>query len=140
MTHKIVHCAIPEELATEMSINTRNARLFEASKLDTKPTLLKNKKTRASFRSRAYNFNTLPHRLTAIKDPKIFNKWIKHFMKNLINFQKPSQKHKTNQKYTNNQTKHPLQTKSQHNIISTQPTKPLINHIKPSIKSSPLTQ
>ena len=78
LTHKIVHCKIPEELATKMTLNTRSPRLIEACKLDTKPvSLMKNKQTRSTYRNRAYIWNTLPNRLTAIADPKFFNKWVK---------------------------------------------------------------
>ena len=82
MTHKIAHRAIPEELASKMPLNVRNLRLTEAHKLDTKPRFLnKNTRTRASFRNRAYVFNTLPNRLTAISDPKRFNRWLKVFLR-----------------------------------------------------------
>ena len=78
MTHKIVYKAVPEELAAKMPLNTTNLRLKEAHKLDTKPKFLnKNLRTRSTFRSRAYLFNTLPNRLTAIEDPKKFSKWLK---------------------------------------------------------------
>ena len=90
MTHKVVHQHIPEELACSMPLNTINLRLIEAKKLDTKPRALnKNKRTRASFRSRAYTFNTLPNRLTAIVENKRFNKWLKVFLRNPAKLPKP---------------------------------------------------
>ena len=61
----------------------RNLKLKEAKKFDTKPKdLNKNKRTSATFRSRAYGFNTLPHRITSIEDPKTFSKWAKVFIQN----------------------------------------------------------
>ena len=82
MTHKIVHLGIPEELASRMPLNTRNPRLIEAHKLNTKPKLLtKNKQMSTSFRSRAYIFNTLPNRLSAIVKPKRFNRWLKIYLR-----------------------------------------------------------
>ena len=82
MTHKVINMSIPEELATKMPLNTRNARLKEARKLDTKPRILnRNKWMQSSFRSCAYFYNTLPNRLTAISEPKHFNKWLNFFLK-----------------------------------------------------------
>ena len=37
MTHKIAHQGMPEEFALKMPLNTRNGRLKDAVKLDTKP-------------------------------------------------------------------------------------------------------
>ena len=51
--------------------------------LDTKPKFFNlNKRTQGSFRNCAYNFNTLPHRLTDIEDPKRYKKWLKIFIRN----------------------------------------------------------
>ena len=83
MTHKVVHQSIPEELACRMPLNSCNLRLMEAKKLDTKPrSLNRNKRTRASFHSQEYIFNTLPNRLTAIVESKQFNKWLKIYLRN----------------------------------------------------------
>ena len=78
MTHKIAHLAVPEELAVKMPLNLNHRRLQVAHKLDTKPRELnKNKQTRDSYRNRAYIYNTLPNRLTALQEPKRFSKWLK---------------------------------------------------------------
>ena len=81
--HKILHKNIPKQLSTKMPPNTRNLRLTEAHKFDTKPRMLNlTKKRSSSFRNRAYVLNTLPHRLTAIEDSKTFNKWTRVYLKN----------------------------------------------------------
>ena len=90
MAHKVAHANIPEELNLKMPLNARNLRLKEANKFDTKPRCLdKNKLTRASFRNRAYIFNTLPNRLTAVKESKRFSKWLKVYLKNPGKLPKP---------------------------------------------------
>ena len=82
ITHKILHRGVPEELASMMPPNTTNLRLLEAKKLATKPKYLnKNKRTTASYRNRAYCFNTLPNRLTSLKDHKQFGKWLKVYLR-----------------------------------------------------------
>ena len=71
MAHKVIHLNIPEELSVSMPQNRRNWIIKQAYKFDTKPKLLnKNKRTKGSFRNRAYLFNTLPHRLTQIPETK----------------------------------------------------------------------
>ena len=82
ITHKILNSGIPEEIAGKMHKNTTNLKLMSANKLRTKPkSLNKNLRTLSSFRNRAYFFNTLPHHLTELKDPKMFNKWMKAYLK-----------------------------------------------------------
>ena len=82
LAHKVIHRGIPEEMAGKMPLNVTNSRLIEAKKLRTKPKYLnKNAQTLSSFRNRAYLINTLPHRLTSIKEPKSFSKWGKEFLK-----------------------------------------------------------
>ena len=89
LTHKVVHYGVPEELAATMDLNVRNHRLRIAHKLDTKPKVLnKNKRMRSSFKSRAYYFNTLPHRLTEIEESKCFNRWLKVHLKDPSNLPK----------------------------------------------------
>ena len=81
ITHTIVHQNIPEELSTRMPLNVRNLTIKKAYKLDTKPKHLNlNKRTQGSLRNRAYEFNTLPHRLTQLKDKHTFKKWLKKFI------------------------------------------------------------
>ena len=78
LTHKILHDKVPEELALKMPQNVRNWKIKKMIKLDTKPRwLTQNKRTNSTYRSRAYIFNTLPHRLTTINESKRFNKWVK---------------------------------------------------------------
>ena len=82
LAHSVIHLQIPEELSTKMPLNER--RLIKSTfKLDTKPYYLnKNKRTQSSFRNRAYDFNTLPHRITSLIEPKHFKKWAKMFIQN----------------------------------------------------------
>ena len=81
LAHRIVHRNIPEEMTTKMPLNQRSLKIKKTFKLAAKPReLTTNKLTQTSFRSRAYEFNTLPHRLTSIKDHKSFNKWLKIFI------------------------------------------------------------
>ena len=90
ITHNIVHNQIPEELATKMKLNTRNLTIKKTFKLDTKPKHLNlNKRTQGSYRNRAYDFNTLPHRLTQITDKTQFKKWLKIFITNPTSLPNP---------------------------------------------------
>ena len=58
--------------------------------LDTKPKFMNlNKQTQGSFRNCAYDFNTLPRRLTDIEDPKRYKKWLKIFIRNPTKLQNP---------------------------------------------------
>ena len=61
MTHKILNIAKPEEISSLMPMATRDSRIRDQRKLDTKPKILNNTdKLRKSFRSRAYAYNMLP--------------------------------------------------------------------------------
>ena len=80
LAHRIMHKNVPEELSAKMPQNVRNWNIKKIYKFDTKPRKLnKNKRTMLSFQNRAYIFNTLPHRLTSIKETKFFNKWVIFF-------------------------------------------------------------
>ena len=79
-TFKIMNLNIPEELATQMPRNSKNLRIQHHNKLDTKPRWLsKNKRTRASYRFRAYHWNTLPKELTSQVEYKKFKKGLKSY-------------------------------------------------------------
>ena len=80
-THKVLNKGSPQEIATQMPPNTSSLRLIEHNKLGTKPRWLNaNKVTRASYRSRAYFYNTLPGTLTSIKDHKKFKTKLKQHL------------------------------------------------------------
>ena len=84
LTHKILHTGSPQEIATQMPINTKSLRVQQHHKLDTKPRWLgANKTTKASFRNRAYVFNTLLGSLTSIKDTKKFKPKLKDYLTNI---------------------------------------------------------
>ena len=90
MTHGIVHRQIPEEISSKMPMNIRCFKVNETRKLDTKPKYLNsNKQTQGSFRSQAYEFNTLPHCLTDMEDPKRYKKWLKIFIQYPSKLPKP---------------------------------------------------
>ena len=79
-TFKIINLNIPEELATQMPRNLKNLRIQHHNKLDTKPRWIsKNKRTRSSYRFRAYHWNTLPKEITSQVDYKKFKKSLKTY-------------------------------------------------------------
>ena len=82
MTYRLINNSIPEELSTVMPLNTKGLRIKEQKKLDTKPSwITKSKSSRASFRSRAYVYNTLPSVITTQETYKKFKKSVKqHFL------------------------------------------------------------
>ena len=82
MTYKIINLKCPEELAAQMPCNTKGLRIKEQKKLDTKPSwLVKTKEARASYRGRAYTYNTLPSTLTTLPTYKKFRNQIKeHYL------------------------------------------------------------
>ena len=82
LTHKILNENIPEEISARMSMNTKSLRIGLHRKLDTKPKWLnKNKTTRASYRSRAYKYNTLPEKITSQIKKKTFKKELRNFLR-----------------------------------------------------------
>ena len=81
-TYKIINGGKPEELASVMPINKKSPRIMEHKKLDNKPKWLnKNKTTRACYRNRAYEYNTLPKKVTTQENVKKFKKELKEFFK-----------------------------------------------------------
>ena len=81
-TYKILHTGKPEEISTQMPENKKTLRIKDHKKLDTRPRWLgANKTTQSSYRCRAYQYNTLPARLTTLKDLKKFKKEIKEYLK-----------------------------------------------------------
>ena len=81
-TYKIINMGIPEELAVVMPRNNNGLRMSEQKKLAKKPSWLnRNKSTRASFRNRAYSFNTLPKNVTSQEKFKDFKKNIKKILR-----------------------------------------------------------
>ena len=79
MTFKILNTGKPEEIATQMKINNKTLRIKEHRKLDTQPRWLGNNKvTKASYRARAYVYNTLPKELTQITELKKFKRNLKN--------------------------------------------------------------
>ena len=81
-TFKIINGGKPEELAATMPVNKKSPRLMEHKKLDNKPKWLnKNKSTRACYRNRAYEFNTLPKKVTSQENVKKFKKELKEYFK-----------------------------------------------------------
>ena len=79
-TYKILNWKIPEEIAEKMPMNSNSMRMQTNQKLATKPKwLTRNKISRASYRNRAYLFNTLPNVVTAQKSFKDFKKELKKY-------------------------------------------------------------
>ena len=75
MTWKILNLGIPEQLAVKMKINETGHRIQTQRKLAKKPRWLnKNLLVSRSFRSRSYNYNTLPGRITSITSQSKFKK------------------------------------------------------------------
>ena len=65
MTFKVVNFKIPEEISPLMPLNENSLCLKGTNKLAAKPAwLAMSKAAKASFRGRAYTFNTLPHEIT----------------------------------------------------------------------------
>ena len=80
-TFKILNLGIPEELALVMPKNKNGLRMSSQNKLDKKPRWLsKNKATRASYRNRAYAYNTLPKVVTSQTIYKDFRKELKNYL------------------------------------------------------------
>ena len=78
MVNKILLTSVPVGLSQRMPENTTAPRIMVHHKLSTKPVFLnKSLLTRTSFRSRAYIYNTLPGRVTSLRDHKKFKKWAK---------------------------------------------------------------
>ena len=80
-TYKVLNKGKPAELKELMPMNTNGLRMSEHKKLDKKPKELnKTKLTRATYRSRAYTYNTLPKEVT--KQPTVikFKKSLKTYM------------------------------------------------------------
>ena len=66
MTHKIINIGKPEEISS-MILPSQRSRNNSNNKLAPKPKKLNtNIKTKQSFRSRSYLYNTLPGALTSI--------------------------------------------------------------------------
>ena len=82
-TFKILNFGTPQELASQMPKNTKSLRISKHNKLDTKPKWLgKNKTSRASYRNRAYEYNTLPSLVTTQTEVKKIKKELKIYQKN----------------------------------------------------------
>ena len=83
MTHAIINTKDHKVFSELMPINKSNLRLTDQRKLGTKPRfLMKNKQMENSFRSRAYQYNTLPAALTQLRSKKLFKKNLKKYMIN----------------------------------------------------------
>ena len=83
-TYKILNIGKPAELNELMPMNTNGLRMTEHKKLDRKPKWLnKTKLTRATFRSRAYTYNTLPKEVTKQPTVKKFKKSLKTYMRKI---------------------------------------------------------
>ena len=81
MTQKIINVGFPAYLNLMMPINLTAPRMQVHHKLSIKPKKLNSTELyRSTFRSRAYNFNTLPGSITSIRDPARFKKWTKTYM------------------------------------------------------------
>ena len=79
-TYKVLNWRIPEELSTRMPMNSNSLRMQTHQKLATKPKwVTQNKVNRASYRNRAYLYNTLPMIVTSQKTFKDFKKQLKKY-------------------------------------------------------------
>ena len=80
-THGIINGGKPEEIASVLTMATRDSRLKDQRKLGTKPKILtKNDKISKTFRNRAYAFNMLPAALTLIRDKQKINENLQSYM------------------------------------------------------------
>ena len=78
---KILNQKIPEELASQLPLNTNGMRIATQNKLAKKPKWIgKTKITRGSYRNRAYKYNTLPGHLTEQKTYHKLKKELKKYM------------------------------------------------------------
>ena len=81
-TYKILNQGVPQEMAIKMPMNEKSLRIKEHQKLGTKPRWLgKTKITRATYRNRAYEYNTLPKVVTTQPDLRKFKKELNKWMK-----------------------------------------------------------
>ena len=82
-TQKIINTGKPEELASQMPTNEKNLRISEHKKLGTRPRWLgASKVTRATYRTRAYMYNTLPKALTTQIETHKFKKRLREYLFN----------------------------------------------------------
>ena len=80
-THKVLNQATPQEISSQIPPNNKTLRIGAQNKLDTKPRWLSSSKiTRATYRNRAYLYNTLPGSLTSLKDHKKFKIKLKQYL------------------------------------------------------------
>ena len=81
MTWKTIHMGIPEEVAARMPTNKTGRRIQAQNKLGKKPKWLdKNKINRQAYRSRSYQYNTLPGTITQLGSLKKFKKATKEYL------------------------------------------------------------